>query len=293
MNYKKLIPQNIYERLYRHFKDIIIRDLKSTKCVYELNINDKSKLDNKVAIVTGGSGALGSAISFRLAMEGATVIVCGRNKEKLEFVCNAIKENNGLAIQKNLDVTDKSQIEEIFEDVYKKYGHIDILVNNAGGGSRGEKKFLHQQSDDIINEIIDLNLKGTIFCSKRVINYMKENSYGKIINISSVVGINGMSKYSEYAAAKAGIIGFTKSLAMELAPYGINVNCISPGMINQIAFDKPLNEVKTNKSFVGKVGKTDEIANAVAFLVSDEANYIVGQNLVIDGGRTLGLKETE
>ena len=122
---------------------------------------------------------------------------------------------------------------------------------------------------------------------------MKENSYGKIINISSVVGINGMSKYSEYAAAKAGIIGFTKSLAMELAPYGINVNCISPGMINQIAFDKPLNEVKTNKSFVGKVGKTDEIANAVAFLVSDEANYIVGQNLVIDGGRTLGLKETE
>lgn len=293
MNYKKLIPKKIYDRLYRHFKDIIIEDLKSTKCTYELNVNDKSKLDNKVAIVTGGSGALGSAISFRLAMEGATVIVCGRNKEKLEFVCNAIKENNGLALQKSLDVTDKSQIEEVFEDVYKKYGHIDILVNNAGGGSRGEKKLLHQQSDYIINEIIDLNLKGTIFCSKRVINYMKENSYGKIINISSVVGINGMSKYSEYAAAKAGIIGFSKSLAMELAPYGINVNCISPGMINQIAFDKPLKEVKTNKSFVGKVGKTDEIANAVAFLTSDEANYIVGQNLVIDGGRTLGLKGTE
>ena len=156
MNYKKLIPKKIYDRLYRHFKDIIIEDLKSTKCTYELHVNDKSKLDNKVAIVTGGSGALGSAISFRLAMEGATVIVCGRNKEKLEFVCNAIKENNGLALQKSLDVTDKSQIEEVFEDVYKKYGHIDILVNNAGGGSRGEKKLLHQQSDYIINEIIDL-----------------------------------------------------------------------------------------------------------------------------------------
>ena len=102
-----------------------------------------------------------------------------------------------------------------------------------------------------------------------------------------------MTKYSEYAAAKSGIIGFTKSLAMELAQYGINVNCISPGMINQIIFDKPLDDIKTNRSFVGRMGKTDEIANAVAFLVSDEANYIVGENLVVDGGRTLGLKGSE
>lgn len=290
MKLNRIIPKKIYNKLYIHFKNIVLSDLKNTKCVYELNVTDKGKLNKKVAIVTGGSGALGSAISFRLAMEGATVIICGRNTEKLEFVCRAIKENNGIAISKKLDVTDKEQIEQVFKDIYDNYGHIDILINNAGGGARGEKKLLYQQKDNVIDEIIDLNLKGTIFCSKKVIEYMLKKNYGKIINISSVVGINGMTKYSEYAAAKAGIIGLTKSLAMELAPYGINVNCISPGMINQIIFDKPLEAKETNKSFIGKMGKTDEIANAVAFLVSDEANYIVGQNLVIDGGRTLGLK---
>lgn len=119
---------------------------------------------------------------------------------------------------------------------------------------------------------------------------MKEKGYGKIVNIGSTVGVGGLSGFSEYCASKAGIIGFTKSLAMELIEYGINVNCVSPGVTNQILWDKSIPDIPTEKTYIGRKAKTDDIANAVEFFCKDESDYIIGQNLIVDGGRSLGLK---
>ena len=119
---------------------------------------------------------------------------------------------------------------------------------------------------------------------------MKKNKFGRIINIGSTVGVGGLSGFSEYCASKAGVIGFTKSLAMELAKDNITVNCVSPGITSQVLWDKKLDDKKTNTSYIGRIGKTDDIANAVEFFCREESDYIIGQNLIVDGGRSLGLK---
>ena len=287
---KKMIPNKIRDK-YRTRELMLIKErIKNTECIYKLSLNDSKKLDGKIAVVTGGSGAIGSAISFRFAMEGAIVLVCGRNIEKINSVIQNITENKGKAFPVILDVTDANQIEKGFDDIIKKYGKIDILVNNAGGSAREKNNYIHEQSIEVIDSILDVNLRGTILCARKAAQYMVKQKCGKIINISSIVGIAGLAGLSEYAASKAGIIGFTKSLAMELAKYNINVNCITPGFTNQIIWDKGLPDFSTNKNYIGIVGKTDDIANAVEFFASDQSNFIIGQNLIVDGGRSLGLK---
>lgn len=293
MKLKNLLPKKVYNILYEHFKRVIITDLKSTKCKYELNIKDVGKLEGKIAIVTGGSGAIGSAICFRLAMEGATVIVCGRNKERIDEVVQQIENNKGNAQGCILDVTNEKDIENKFNEIEKKYKKIDILINNAGGSSREKYSYIYNQSVDVIQEVININLIGAILCSRKAAQIMIKNNYGKIVNIGSTTGVGGLAKFSEYSAAKAGLIGFTKSLAMELAQYNINVNCVSPGKTNHILWDKELENIKVKTSYIPRMGKTDEIANAVEFFCNDDAEYIIGQNLIVDGGRTLGLKGAE
>ena len=272
--------------------NVIRYKIRNTECNYKIYKEDAGKLENKVAIVTGGSGAIGSAICFRLAMEGATVIVTGRNKDNLESVINQIKNNGGKAEVINLDVTIYENIKESFEKIYNQYGHIDILVNNAGGSARSKSNKIINQDIDVIDNILDINLRGTILCCKEAAKYMIKNHYGRIINIASIVGVEGLSGYSEYCASKAGVIGFTKSLAMELAEYGICVNCVSPGITNQILWDKCIEDIPNdNRSYINRKGKTDDIANAVEFFSREESEYIIGQNLIVDGGRSLGLKE--
>ena len=293
MRLKNLLPKKVYNKLYEHFKRVIISDLKSTKCQYELNIKDVGKLEGKIAIVTGGSGAIGSAICFRLAMEGATVIVCGRNKEKIDEVVAQIEENDGNAYGCILDVTNEEDIENKFDEIEKKYKKIDILINNAGGSSREKYNYIYNQSIEVIENVITLNLNGAILCARKAAKIMIKNNYGKIVNIGSTTGVSGLARFSEYSAAKAGIIGFTKSLAMELAQYNINVNCVSPGKTNQILWDRDLEKTKVKTSWIPRMGKTDDIANAVEFFCNDDSEYIIGQNLIVDGGRTLGLKGSE
>lgn len=287
---KKLVPNSLKEKTKKYMLKKVKGQLRNTEVNYKLNIEDKGKLDGKVAIVTGASGAIGSAIAFRLAAEGAIVIACGRNLDNLKSVEQQVKNNNGKIYLYSLDVTDNETIEKTFDEIHNKFGSIDILVNNAGGGSRSKSDYFYSQSLEIINDIIQVNLMGTIYCSRKVASIMIKQESGKIINIGSVVGVQGLSKYSEYAAAKAGVIGFTKSIAMELGRYNINVNCVSPGRVEQILFDKDIPVTKVNTSYIERMGKTDDIANVVAFLSSEEANYITGQNIIVDGGRSLGLK---
>lgn len=287
---RKMIPTKLKNKIHEREVNVIRAKIRNTECKYKVYIEDTKKLDGKIAIVTGGSGAIGSAICFKLATLGATVIVAGRNKENLNSVVNQIKNNNGKADILELDVTDYNSIDKGFEAIIKKYGKIDILINNAGGSARTRANDIVNQDIEVIEEILDINLKGAIFCCKKAAYYMKKNKYGKIVNIGSTVGVGGLSGFSEYCASKSGIIGFTKSLAMELAKDNINVNCVSPGITCQVIWDKPLDDIKTTKTYNGRIGKTDDIANAVEFFCNDESNYIIGQNLIVDGGRSLGLK---
>lgn len=285
---EKLIPRKIKSRI----RNSIIQS-GNREVQYNINISHEGRLQGKTVMVTGATGAIGSAICYRLVTEGAIVGVCGRSQDKINKVIQHIdsskKENIGLVMPVILDVTDVSSIDSAFDEFIRMHGGIDILINNAGGGARGQSKSLHQQEIEIIDSVLDTNLRGSILCARKAANQMVLQNSGKIINMSSVVGMAGKSKMVEYAASKAGIIGFTKSLALELGKYNINVNCVSPGMVNQIVFDRGLEERPTKSNCLGHFGRTDDVANLVAFLVSEEANYITGQNFVIDGGRSLGL----
>lgn len=267
-------------------------DAKNMYCRYDLFIENVGKADRKVILVTGGTGAIGSAICYRMAVEGATVVLCGRDKNKISVVRNQILQSKPDAKIDGfvLDVTNEKEIENVVDSVVKKYGRIDVLINNAGGGPRGQSDYLYKQDTEVIDRVLNVNLRGAIFCTKYVSRQMVLQQSGKIINMSSVMGMNGQGFMSEYAASKAGIIGFTKSMALELAKYGVRVNCVSPGMVRQAVFDRGLPDCPTTKNALGYFGKTDDVASVISFLVSNEADYITGQNIVVDGGRSIGLK---
>lgn len=289
---KKMIPRVVREKLKQRELNIIKTRIRNTECNYKIYKEDLKKLEHNVALVTGGSGAIGSAICFRLAAEGAFVFVAGRNKENLNSVVNQICNNGGEAEAIQFDVTKYEDIKEKFAYIYNKCGRIDIVVNNAGGSAREKHNKIVNQDVDVIDSILDINLRGSILCCKEAAKYMIKNKYGRIVNIGSTVGVGGLSGFSEYCASKSGIIGFTKSLAMELAEYNITVNCVSPGITNQILWDKFIEEIPNeNKSYINRKGRTDDIANAVEFFCRDESGYTIGQNLIVDGGRSLGLKQ--
>lgn len=261
---------------------------------YIINTNPSKPLKGKIAIVTGGSGAIGRACSIRLAAEGAKVYVCGTRAEKVKDVVDEILSLGLRAHSQILNVTNYEDIQRAIDAIYSKEGRIDILINSAGGSARSNANKLINQDIDIIDEILNINLRGAILCAKAVSKYMMLQKYGKIINISSVIGIQGKSGFTEYAASKGGSISFVKSLAMELGPHGINVNCVSPGIVQRGEVTQET--IKNHLSFTNysnTYGTPEDIANAVYFLCSDEASFIVGQNIVVDGGRSLGLKEKD
>lgn len=287
---KQIIPNGIQAKIKKRELDVIKSKIRNTEVRYVVYNEDKGKLNDNIAIVTGGSGAIGSAICFKLATECAKVFIAGRNLNSLNSVKNQINQNGGIAEILQLDVTNYEDIRDKFKFVYDKCGKIDILINNAGGSARSKNNKIIDQDVEVIDNILNVNLRGTILCCKEALKYMKEKKYGRIVNIGSTTGVNGLYGFSEYAASKSGVIGFTKSLAMEVAEYGITVNCVSPGITNQIIWDKGLEDFPTNTSYIGRIGKTDDIANAVEFFCKKESEYIIGQNLIVDGGRSLGLK---
>ncbi len=242
-------------------------------------------LKDKVAIVTGASRGIGSEVAKILAEYGAKVIVnyCG-SKEKAEEVVNEIKENGGTAIAYKANVASTKEVEAMFSDVMNEFGRIDILVNNAG---ITRDNLIIKMSEEEFTSVINTNLIGAFHCCKHASKLMLKQKSGRIINISSVLGLIGNAGQANYCAAKAGIIGMTKSLAKELGSRQITVNAIAPGFIQTDMTDVLPDKVKEmviSQVPLKKLGVTRDIAEAVAFLASEKAAYITGQVLQVDGG---------
>ena len=247
----------------------------------------KFNLNNKIAIVTGASQGIGKIIAFELAKSGAHVACISRNKKAIESIVEEITINGGQASSFPCDISDSDTLSEIITEIIKENSRIDILVNNAG---ITKDSLLMRMSIEQWDDVINTNLKGAFHCTKAVVRYMMKNKFGRIINITSIVGLTGNAGQANYAASKAGLIGMTKSIAKEVASRGITANCIAPGWIETSMTDKLSGEVKNqflSHIPVGRIGSPDDIANAVIFLASDEAGYITGQTITVDGGRII------
>jgi len=263
---------------------------------YMLVVSEDIKFKGRIAIVTGGAGAIGKATSIKLMAEGAIVYIAGRNENTIEQTIQEIQKivvSRGKVKKLVVDVCDAESIDRAFSSVIANEGRVDILINCAGGGARRKAKLLSEQSIEVIDDVLNSNLRGSILCSKVVSKSMMEHRFGKIVNLSSSIGINGLERCVDYSAAKAGMLGLTKSLAKELGGYGINVNCVTPGSIQRGGYTLLEAEHLKDTNYLNTIGTLEDIANVIVFLVSDESKFITGQNLIVDGGRTLGLKGTE
>lgn len=245
-------------------------------------------LKEKIAVVTGASRGIGRAIALKLASMDMTVIVnYAGSKEKAENVVKEIEDNGGKAEAIKCDVSDFAQCQKMIEDVHKRYGSIDVLVNNAGITRDGLMMAMKEEDFD---EVIATNLKGTFNCIRFASRIMMKQRYGKIINMSSVSGVAGNAGQVNYSAAKAGVIGITKSMARELASRNVNVNAIAPGFISTDMTDALSEKVKKQAVLqipLGRFGKPEEVAELAAFLAGDCSNYITGQVFHIDGGMVI------
>lgn len=242
------------------------------------------RLDRRVSIITGAARGLGLAIAKRLAGEGCITIINDIDEKSLSRALLDIKKVNNKCFMYAADITDRQSVDNMFKYAFKKGGKIDILVNNAGITRDG---FFHKMKEKDWKKVIDVNLGGMYNCTRAVIGNMRDNSYGRIINISSVVGISGNIGQTNYAASKAAVIGFTKALSLESAVLGITVNAIAPGFIKTDmtgAIPDGIKEKILAKIPVGRFGKPEEIAGMVAYLSSEEASYITGQVISINGG---------
>jgi|TARA_B110000914_G_scaffold71897_1_gene62978 3-oxoacyl-[acyl-carrier protein] reductase len=244
-------------------------------------------LSHKIAIVTGASQGIGKTIAIEMAKSGATVFCLARNKEALDATIKTITEEGGKAYAFSCDISNNDDFKNISLNIFKNYGSIDILVNNAG---ITKDNLLLRMSDNQWDDVLNINLKGPFTCTRSVVKHMMKNKFGRIINITSIVGITGNAGQANYAASKSGLIGLTKSIAKEFASRGITANCVAPGWIETSMTDQLSTEVK-NKFLsqipIGKIGQSKDIANTVIFLASDEAGYITGQTITVDGGRII------
>jgi len=257
---------------------------------YELIVQEKNRFKGQVTIVTGASGVIGRAIAYRLAAEGALVYACGTKIEKVNAVVSEINNDGFTAKSLAFSLLDEQAIVNAVKSVVDENGKLDLLVCCAGGGARNEMRPLVEQSTEVIDSILNVNLRGAILCCREVLKYMTKLHSGNIILISSAVGVRGLANYSEYAAAKAGIIAFMQSIAMEYGRNRIRINCVSPGIVERGFIDDLKLERVKKTNWLNDFGKPEDIAGMVAYLNTQDASFITGQNIVVDGGRSLGLK---
>ena len=245
-------------------------------------------LDGKTALVTGASRGIGRAIALCLAAEGARVAInYAGNVKAAEEVKASVEAAGGTAILCQADIADSAAVEAMIADVVKEFGAIDILVNNAG---ITRDTLLMRMKDEDFAKVLDTNLKGVFYCTKAVSKLMMKKRSGRIVNMASVVGLVGNAGQTNYAAAKAGVIGFSKSAAKELASRGITVNAVAPGFIGtDMTADLPesVKEKALSDIPLGRAGQPEDVANAVLFLASEQASYITGQVVHVDGGMVM------
>jgi len=242
-------------------------------------------LKGKCAVITGASRGIGKAIALKLASLGANIVINYRSNEKEALeVENEIKNMGAEAITVKGDISKLQEVENLVLVAKEKFGNIDIMVNNAG--ITKDTLILRMKEEDF-DSVIDVNLKGVFNCLKAITPIMVKQKHGKIINLSSVVGITGNAGQVNYSASKAGVIGMTKSLAREVGSRGINVNAVAPGYIEtdmtEALGDKYKEEMKKNIP-LKRLGKAEDVAEVVAFLASESSNYVTGQVIQVDGG---------
>lgn len=245
-------------------------------------------LNEKVAIVTGAGRGIGKAIALQFASLGAKVVINYRSSiSQVEELLKTIQENGGEAIAIRADISKEEEAKKLIEEAVSHFGRIDILVNNAG---ITKDNLLMRMSEEDFDSVLDINLKGTFFCTKSASKIMLKQKSGKIINISSVVGLTGNIGQANYAASKAGVIGMTKAVARELASRGITVNAVAPGFIESDMTDQLSDKIKEATLAnipLKRYGYASEVAQTVSFLASEAANYITGQVISVDGGMVM------
>lgn len=243
-------------------------------------------LSGRVALVTGGGQGIGRAIALRLAKQGATLALCDLAPTALE-VAEAIQAQRGKAQGFQGDVSRTEEVNRVVEQVVAAFGKIDILVNNAG---IARDSLLLRMSDSDWDQVLAVNLKGAFLCTRAVLRHMIRQRWGRLINIASVVGLTGNVGQANYAASKAGLVGFTKTVAREVASRGITANAVAPGFIDTEMTRKLRDDLKqeiVKQIPVGRFGSVEDVAQAVLFLASEEASYITGQVLKVDGGMVM------
>lgn len=245
-------------------------------------------LEGRVAVVTGASRGIGREVALTLAKYGADVVVnYNGSEEKAKEVVAEIETLGRKSIAIKASVSSMDEVSQMIDETVEKFGRIDILVNNAG---ITKDNLVLKMTEDDFDTVIDTNLKGTFLCMKQVYRLMMKQRYGRIINMSSVIGVSGNAGQVNYAASKAGVIGMTKSLARELGTRGVTVNAIAPGFIEtemtDVLSDKVKQEIE-GQIPLKRMGQVQDVAEAVAFLASDKAAYITGQVLHVDGGMVM------
>ncbi len=242
-------------------------------------------LTDKIAVVTGGAQGIGKAIAETLAQQGANIVVADLQLEKAEAVAQEIAADTGRkTIAVRVDVSDSASAKAMIDAAMAEFGRVDILVNNAG---ITRDNLIMRMTEEDFDLVIDINLRGAFYCTKAVIRQMMKQHYGRIINMASVSGISGQAGQTNYSSSKAGLIGFTKALAKEVGSRNITVNAVAPGFIETaLTVDLPeeIKEMGIKLTPLGQFGQPQDIANAVAFLASDEASFITGAVLKVDGG---------
>ena len=248
----------------------------------------QGRLSGRIAVVTGAANGIGRASALRLAREGAHLAVVDREGEALHAVGRAIEELGRPALAITADWTDAVAVREAFAAIRRRFGRIDILFNNVGQSARERASEFHRSEEETWRFVIEVSLLTTMRASRLAVEEMRARKSGRIVNMSTESAFYGDVGFVDYAAAKMGVVGFTRSLARELAPYQINVNAVCPGAIRTRAHDRlPVEVIDRVRTSVpmGYVAEPEDVAGVVAFLVSDDARYITGQSILIDGGR--------